>query len=204
VDNTNDNIKVRIVEANVSLSEADPETWHYLPDGSYTVEVQVGTDQGLKMVKVVRVVGGAWNRVVFTFPHRPFLPKLMVVFVLICVVSCSAAAVACVCTKKKLPSLPGRLALNPAAAADIAGKCGWRSKTNKKKARPSYKGFQPLATKDDNLFIDVDDDEDEEEDIELIENCGYGLAPTKIYQDAEDSDQNKDDSFMHVKTSDLN
>ena len=146
------------MEANVSLSEADPETWHYLPDGSYTVEVQVGTDQGLKMVKVVRVVGGSWNRVVFTFPHRPFLPKLMVVFVLICVVSCSALAVACVCTKKKL-SLP-RLALTPAAAADIAGKCGW-SKTKKAASRPSYKGFQPLATKDDNLFIDVDDDEDE-------------------------------------------
>lgn len=151
-------MQVRIVEANVSLTEADPETWHYLPDGSYTVEVQVGTDQGLKMVKVVRVVAG-WNSVVFTFPHRPFLPKLMVVFVLICVLSCSALALACVCTKKKL-SLPR---LTPVAAADIAGKCGWSKKSNKSSSRPkSYRGFQPLATKEDNLFIDVDDDDDDE------------------------------------------
>ena len=45
--------------------------------------------------------------------------------------------------------------------------------------------------------------------MELIDGGGqFGLVPTKVYQDVADDDSsdpsNKDDSFMHVKPSDLN
>ena len=131
----------------MSLASAEAETWHYLPEGSYTVEVQVGIT---KMVKVVRVVrGGGWNKVDFTFPHRPFLPKMMVVFVFICGLSCTALAIAFVCRNSRSINRSPKLSLSKTA--------GW----SKTKNKPSYRGFQPLATKEDNLFIDIDDDEDE-------------------------------------------
>ena len=79
-------LQVRIVEANISVvSPSGGEVWQQLPDGTYTVEVQVGdfdqgqenSPEGLKMIKLVRVIRGCWNNVEFHFPHRPFLPKLI-------------------------------------------------------------------------------------------------------------------------------
>ena len=79
-------LQVRIVEANISVvSPSGGEVWQQLPDGTYTVEVQVGdfdqgqenSPEGLKMIKLVRVIRGCWNTVEFHFPHRPFLPKLI-------------------------------------------------------------------------------------------------------------------------------